>query len=90
MISNSYVARAAETSGPLSIFGPKRDKFKTPLDKINESLKLRRELKNLQKIEDIKSKEPSERTLEEKILLAQSYAEDTIDKILVVEPKYLV
>lgn len=89
MITNGF----SETSGSVGYFAPKRGKYKTPLDKINEQIKLQRQLKRQQKIEkeisEIKNKPQECRTLEDKIKLAAYNANEIVTNLPVPEPKYI-
>lgn len=77
----------AETSGSLGAFAPKRKKANTPFGKIGEDIKQYRKMKALEEIETIKNKPASDRTLEEKIKLANYYGNVVYDKITSVDPK---
>lgn len=85
ILGNTYV----ETSGSLGAIAPKRDKYKTPLDKVLDQLKHQREVEKAiekkQRIDEILKKEPASRTLEEKLLLVEY---KIIDKLPKCEPKY--
>lgn len=88
ILENTYV----ESSGSLGVVAPKRDKYKTPLDKVLDQLKRQREdgklIEKKQRIDEILKKEPSFRTLEETLLLAEYYGAKIVDKLPKCEPKF--
>ncbi len=77
----------AETSGSLGAFAPNRKKANTPFGKISEDIKQYRKMKALEEIETIKNKPASERTLDEKIKLANYYGNVVYDKVTSIDPK---
>ena len=85
--------RSTETSGPCGFAPINREKHKSPIDKICDSIRERRNmekaLKELDEIEVIKNKPQHERSLEEKIKLANYYAKVVVGNAPSVEPKYI-
>lgn len=83
----------SETSGSVGYFAPNREKYKTPLDRINEQIKRQREFSRHEKIEkeisEIKNKPQESRTLEDKIKLAAYNANKFVTNLPMPEPKYL-
>ena len=77
----------AETSGSLGAFAPNRKKTNTPFGKISEDIKQYRKMKALEEIETIKNKPATERTLDEKIKLANYYGNVVYDKVTNIDPK---
>ena len=77
----------AETAGSMGAFAPNRNKSNTPFGKIGEDIKQYRKMKALEEIETIKNKPASERTLDEKIKLANHYGNLVYDKVTSIDPK---
>lgn len=73
----------AETSGSCSVVARKPSDYGkyNPIQRAAEKAKIRREIKDLKKVDKIESKPPEERTIEEKIFLANYYAEKVVGNI---------
>lgn len=83
----------SETAGSCGYFAPNREGHKTPIDKICDSIKTKRQvkkvLKELKEIDEIQAKAPEKRTLEEKIKLVNNYGNVLLEKLPEPQVKYV-